>query len=137
MTFLTTHQIESVVQGQHGLVARRRAGGARDVQLEVVPVPIVHQHLLHPRQGGVLAPLEAHYHTAAAQLETGQGRGWDGRNGGQGGSRDMGWEKAGRGGRQKTSESHATRLLYKYFLPSQTLLISLYNKYYPTKWDSI
>lgn len=65
----TTHQVEPLVQGEHGLVQAGRSAQAADVQLQVVPLAVVDQHLLHAGQSGVFSSVEAHQHTAATQLQ--------------------------------------------------------------------
>lgn len=67
--YAVTHQVEPLIQRQHGLVQAGRSAQAADVQLQVVPLAIVDQHLLHAGQSGVFSSVQPHQHAAATQLQ--------------------------------------------------------------------
>lgn len=64
-----THQVEPLIQRQHGLVQAGRSAQAADVQLQVVPLAVVDQHLLHAGQSRVFSSVQPHQHAAATQLQ--------------------------------------------------------------------
>lgn len=63
-----THQVEALIQRQHGLVEAGRSAQAADVQLQVVPLAVVHQRLLQAGQSRVFSAVQPHQHAAASQL---------------------------------------------------------------------
>ena len=70
-----SHRVEAMVKGEHSLVAGLAARDLFQLHLHMVPVSVIHCHLLYLGQGGVLAPLQAHHHTATAQLGEGEREG--------------------------------------------------------------
>lgn len=70
-----THQVEPLIQRQHGLVQAGCSAQAADVQLQVVPLAVVDQHLLHAGQSRVFSSVQPHQHAAATQLQRWRGGG--------------------------------------------------------------
>lgn len=46
-----------------------------DIQLQMMPVSVVHQHLLHTGESGVFTPVQPHQHTPTTQLQRRQQEG--------------------------------------------------------------